>query len=59
MMKVLSVSVEKGYLINVSALSDEEISVLKERIYDNNIDLDNLEGDVNFTVKTVRYEAQV
>lgn len=58
MKKTLNVTVERGFLIDVSSLSDDQIDALESQLYNNEISPENIAQTYGVDIKDTAYEAQ-
>jgi hypothetical protein len=59
MTKTLNVTIERGYLIDVSNLTEEQISEIENDLRDNNIEVDDLSDKYDIKPNNVHSDAQV
>jgi hypothetical protein len=59
MAKTLNVTIERGYLIDVSNLTDAQISEIEEDLRDNNIEVDDLLDKYDIKPNNTHFDAQV
>jgi hypothetical protein len=59
MKKVMNVSIETGYLIDVSNLSDSQIKDIEESLSDNKLTVDEISEKYNLKPEDTHHEAIV